>query len=180
MSAAPYVLPLVIRLRCRSCPNNLTGAFAREDPSSGRKTEEVLIGGRWVSVGAPPAARAEATVVCLACGAPDPEGEVFEVPRGAADAEDSRHLVVEVLSQALRLSEKARERAEAPDSRGAATALRELRELHERINDLLAEGGDRGVPLPALRAAQERIGMLRETTMRDCRELRWKPRRQPR
>lgn len=171
--------PLVIRLRCRSCPNRLASAFARKHPTTAQPSPDLLIGGRWVS-DTPPPALARPTVVCLACGSTDPRADVFEVPPGAASeaTERNRHLIVVALQDALGLSERARERAAAQpgESVGPAVALGQLHELHERIAHLLAESAERGYFSQALRAANARIGEMLETTRRECR----RPRRERR
>ena len=169
--------PLVIRLLCRSCPNRLASAFARKHPTTAQSAPDLLIGGRWVS-DTPPPALARPTVVCLACGSPDPRADVFEVPPGAADAERNRHLIVVALQDALGLSERARERAAAQPGEGIgpAVALGQLHDLHERIAQLLAEGAERGYLSQALRGASARIGEILETTRRECR----RPRRERR
>lgn len=167
--------PLVIRLRCRSCPNRLASAFARKHPTTAQPGDELLIGGRWVS-DTPLPALARPTVVCLACGSPAPRADVFEVPPGAASeaTERNRHLIVVALQDALGLSERARERAaaQAGESVGPAVALGQLHELHERIAHLLAESAERGYFSQALRAANARIGEMLETTRRECRRRR--------
>ncbi len=171
--SATHEPPLVIRLRCRSCPNDLPSAFARQDPLTDQATNELLIGGRWVSDDPAGHAPPEAAVVCLACGSSGPNADVFEVPPGAADAERNRHLIVAALAEALRLSERARERAGATGGGvGSAISLGQLREMHERITHLLAEGAERGYLSQALRDANARIGEILETTRRECRRPR--------
>ena len=172
MNAAPETT-LLVRLRCRSCPNRLASAFAREHPTGPRPASELLIGGRWVP-DTPPPAFARTTVVCLACGAADPEADVFDVPPDATDAERNRHLIVAALCGALGLSERARGRAadEPQGGVGPEIALGQLRRLHERITDLLAEGAERGFSQQALRAANARIAEILEQTKRHCREQR--------
>lgn len=182
MSASREPPTLLIRLRCRSCRNEHPSAFARRDPSTGRTTPELLIGGRWVSdVPLEPAPPGKEVVACLACGSPDPEADVFEVPPRAADAERNRHLIVAALYDALRLSERARERAAAQpeESVGPEVALGQLREMHERIVHLLAEAAERGYLQQALRAANARIGELLEDTRRACRDQRRRPKGVP-
>lgn len=171
MNAAPPTT-LLVRLRCRSCPNQLASAFACEHPTTAQPTPEFLIGGRWVS-DVPPPALSRSAVVCLDCGAADPEADVFEVPANAADAERNRHLIVAALDEALRLSERARPRAagEPIGNVGPEIAPGQLRNIHERITALLAEGAERGFFQQALRAAHDRIGKLYEQARRDCRKL---------